>query len=58
MPPVCSRMYSMSEEGAKILADETDSVSPYDTASLPKEYEAADIGAPRPGSLTSSACSR
>ena len=40
-------LYSMSEEGAKILADETDSVSPYDTAGLPKDYEAADIeGAP------------
>ena len=40
-------MFSMSEEGAKILADATDSVSPYDTANLPKQYEAADIaGAP------------
>jgi ABC-type Fe3+ transport system, periplasmic component len=38
-------MYSMSEEGAKVLADAANSASPYDTASIPKGYEAADIGA-------------
>lgn len=40
-------LYSMSEEGAKVLADASDSVSPYDTKKLPKNYAGADIaGAP------------